>query len=259
MWFGVVIMTKNFKSGYKIVFIIGLLFGFVSVFLDWYYFQGVNDSGEVVTHWIYNALFDWGTSFSQGAVINDFYEPKNASLPVAIVIVFLVVLLLSAYSALFLDSERKDNLVRLKQFGFVNLSLVTLIGFFVLIYPLFFLLPNELYYPFLAYYDSQLEITFYYSLGPGYFFQLISFVCTFPYAMFNHSVISSFEKERSSAENAISRYIESVREDLDLDKLITQEEFKLESAIQSLKEDSASKSEVEKIYDEFLTVRRRKR
>ena len=252
---------KKFKSGYKIVFIIGLLFGFASVFLDWYYFQGVNNSGETVIYWVYNALFDWSTIFSQGAVINEFYEPKNASLPVAIIIAYLIAIFLSAYSVLFLDAERKDNLVRLKQFGFLNLSLVTLIGFFVLIYPLFFLLPNGLYYPFVVYYDYELEITFYYSIGPGYFFQLMSFVFTFPYAMFNHSIINSFEKEQSSVENATNRYIESVREDLDLDKLITTEEFKLESTNKVIKErkNSTPKNEVEKIYDEFLTVRGRKR
>jgi len=249
---------KNFKSGYKIIFVIGLLLGFASVFLDWYYFQGTNSSGETVIYWVYNALFDWSTAFSQGAVINEFYEPKNASLPIAIVIAYLVAIFLSAYSVLFLDAERKDNFVRLKQFGFVNLSLVTLIAFFVLIYPLFFLLPNGLYYPFLVYYDYQLELTFYYSIGPGYFLQLISFACTFPYAMFNHSIINSFEKERYSVENTTNRYIESVREDLDLDKLITQEELKLESTSQSLKEASKTKSEAERIYDDFLLVRGRK-
>ncbi len=251
-------MTINFKSGYKIIFVIGLLFGFASVFLDWYYFQGVNDSGEIVIYWVYSVLFDWSTTFSQGAVFNDYYEPKNASLPVAIIIAFLIAIFLSAYSVLFLDAERKDNLPKLKKIGFVNLSLVTLIGFFVLIYPLFFLLPNGLYYPFLAYYDYQLEVTFYYSIGPGYFLQLISFVCTFPYAMFNHSIINTFEKEQSGAENAINRHIESVREDLDLDKLISQEEFKLESTNESLKESPASINEVQKIYDDFLTVRGRK-
>jgi hypothetical protein len=252
-------MTIKFKSGYKIIFIIGLLLSFVSVFLDWYYFQGVNDSGEVVTSWVYNALFDWSTAFSQGASINEFYEPKNASLPIAIVIAFLVVVFLSAYSALFLDSERKYNLPRLKNFGFVNLSLLTLIGFFVLIYPLFFLLPNGLYYPFLVYYNYELEITLSYSLGPGYYLQLISFACTFPYAMFNHSIINTFEKEQSSVENKINQYISSTREDLDLDKLIAREEFRLESTNDSLKEVSTTKSEVEKIYDDFLLVRGRKR
>jgi len=250
-------MKINFKSAYKIIFVIGLLFGFASVFLDWYYFQGVNDSGEVVMNWIYSALFDWSTAFSEGASINEFYEPKNSSIPIAIVIAFLVVISLSAYSTLFLDVERKDNLSKLKSFGFVNLFLVTLIGFFVLIYPLFFLLPNGLYYPFLVYYNYELEITLSYSLGPGYFFQLISFACTFPYAMFNHSVINTFEKEQSSVKNKINRYISSVREDLDLDKLIAREELKLESK-DSLKEASTPKSEAEKIYDDFLLVRGRK-
>ena len=251
-------MTINFKSGYKIIFVVGLVLGFASVFLDWYYFQGVNDSGEVVVDWVYSVLFDWSTSLSPSGLINDFYEPENASIPVAIVIAFLVVILLSAYLVLFLDAERKDNLPRLKKFGFVNLSLVTLIGFFVLIYPLFFLLPNGLYYPLLAYRDYELEVTFYHSIGPGYFLQLISFVCTFPYAMFNHLVITTFEKEQSSVENKIKQYIGSVREDLDLDKLIAREEFKLESTNDSLKEDLKPKSNAEKIYDDFLLVRGRK-
>ena len=79
--------------------------------------------------------------------------------------------------------------------------------------------------------------------------------------MFNHSIINSFEKEQSSVENTTNRYIESVREDLDLDKLITTEEFKLESANKVIEERKTStpKNEVEKIYDEFLTVRGRKR
>ena len=251
-------MTINFKSGYKIVFIVGLLLGFASLFLDWYYFQGVSDSGELVIYWVYSALFDWSTTISQGAVINDLFEPKNASLPVGIAIAFLIVIFLSAYSLLFVDEERKDNLPRLKKFGFVNLSLVTLIGFFVLIYPLFFLLPNGLYYPFLMYQDYDLGVIFYYSIGPGYFLQLISFACTFPYAMFNHSVINTFEKEESSAENTINKYIRRVREDLDLDKLISQEEFKLESANESLKESPASINEAQKIHDDLLTVRGRK-
>ena len=76
--------------------------------------------------------------------------------------------------------------------------------------------------------------------------------------MFNYSTINTFEKEQSSAEKAINKYIASVREELDLDKLITQEEFRLESANRSLKGAPATKSEVEKIYDEFLTVRGRK-
>lgn len=250
-------MSLNFKSVYKILFIIGLLLGFASVFLDWYYFQGISEvSGETVVYWIYNALFDWSSPFSKNALFNEVYQPKNATMPIAIVIVFIIILFLSAYSVLFHDVERGDNLFKIRRFNFVNLSLVTLIGFFILIFPLFFLLPNGLYYPFLLYYDYELEITFFYSIGPGYFFQFLSFGFTFPYALFNHSIINSFDKEQSSAENTINRYINSVREELDLDKLIAREEFELEAANRF--QIKAPKSEVEQIYEEFLTNRRRK-
>jgi hypothetical protein len=249
-------MSINFKSVYKILFLIGLVLGFASVFLDWYYLQGISESGDTVVYWIYNALFDWSTPFSKGALFNEFYQPKNATMPIAIVIVFIITLFLSAYSVLFHDVERGNNLIKLRRFNFVNLALVTLIGFFVLIFPLFFLLPNGLYYPFLLYYDYELEVTFYFSIGPGYFFQIISFGFSFPYALFNLSVINTFEREQSSVENTINRYIGSVREELDLDKLIAREEYMLESKNNSQIE--VPKSEVEKIYEEFLTTRGRK-
>ncbi len=249
-------MSINFKSVYKILFVIGLVLGFASVFLDWYYLQGISESGDTVVYWIYNVLFDWSTPFSKGALFNEVYQPKNATMPIAIVIVFIITLFLSAYSVLFHDVERGNNLLKLRRFNFVNLALVTLIGFFVLIFPLFFLLPNGLYYPFLLYYDYELEVTFYFSIGPGYFFQIISFGFSFPYALFNLSVINTFEREQSSVENTINRYIGSVREELDLDKLIAREEYMLESINNSQIE--VPKSEVEKIYEEFLTTRGRK-
>ena len=251
-------MSINFKSVCKIIFVVGLLTGFASVFLDWYYLQGISESGETVVYWIYNVLFDWSTPFSEGALFNEFYRPENATMPIAIVIVYIITLFLSAYSVLFHDVERGDKLIKVRKFNFVNLSLVTLTGFFVLIFPLFFLLPNGLYYPFLLYYDYELEVTFYFSIGPGYFLQLISFACTFPYAMFNHSIINTFEKEQFSVKNKINQYISSNREDLDLDKLIAREEFNLESTKDSLKEASKPKSEAEKIYDDYLLVRGRK-
>ena len=246
-------MSINFKSVYKILFVIGLILGFASVFLDWYYLQGINGSGDTVVYWVYNALFDWSTPFSSGALFNEFYQPKNATMPIAIVLVFIITLFLSAYSVLFHDVEREDNLTKVKKFNFVNLALVTLIGFFVLIFPLFFLLPNGLYYPFLLYYDYELEVTFYYSIGPGYLFQFASFGFTFPYALFNPSVITTFDKEQSNVENTINRYIGSVREELDLDSLIAREEYELESTNNSQIE--VPKNEVEKIYEEFLTNR----
>ncbi|MBY9020780.1 MAG: hypothetical protein KGD67_06970 [Candidatus Lokiarchaeota archaeon] len=248
-------MSLNIKSGYKIIFLIGLIFGFASVFLDWYYLQGVLDSGATVMSWIYNALFGWGTPFTEGNLFNENYNPQNATMPVVIVMVLIVAVFLSAYSALFHDVEKGDNILKVKRFSFITISLVTLSGFFVLVFPLFFLLPNDLYYPFMVYYDHELKLTLYYLIGPGYWFQVISFGCTFPYALFNQSVISTFEKERYSPVEVVNSYIEKVKEQFDLDKLIAQEELEIDSSV--LKRKTKTKNEMEQIYEDFLSTRRR--
>lgn len=249
-------MSINIKSSYKIIFLIGLLFSLASVFLDWYYLQGVLDSGATIMSWIYNALFGWGTPFTEENLFNANYQPQNATMPAVIVIVFIIAVFLSAYSALFHDLEKGDNLVKVKRFGFVTLSLVTLVGFFVLVFPLFFLLPNGLYYPFMVYYDYELELTLYYSLGPGYWLQVISFGCLFPYALFNQSVVSTFEKEQSTPEKMVNAYITNSKESFDLDRLIAQEEFEIEST--QLKRKNKPINEGEQIYEEFLASRGKK-
>lgn len=249
-------MSINFKSGYKVFFLIGLFFSFASVFLDWYYLQGVFVSGETVMSWIYNTLFGWSTPFAEGNLFNESFKPQNVNMPVAIVIVFIVAIFFSAYSTIFHDVEKGDNLVKVKRFSFITISLVTLIGFFVLVFPLFFLLPNGLYYPLMVYHDYELELAFYYSIGPGYWFQVISFGCTFPYALFNQSVLSTFEKEKFAPAEVIKSYIENAKEQFDLDKLIAQEEFEIESA--QLKQKSKPINEVEQIYEKFLASRGKK-
>jgi hypothetical protein len=249
-------MSINIKSSYKIIFLIGLIFSFASVFLDWYYLEGVLDSGATIMSWVYNALFGWSTPFTEGNMFNESYKPQNATMPVVIVMVLIFAVFLSAYSALFHDVEKGDNLVKVKRFSFITLTLIVLIGFFVLIFPLFFLLPNDLYYPFMVYYDNELSLTLYYSIGPGYWCQVVSFGCIFPYTVFNQSVISTFEKEWYAPAEVIKSYLENVKERFDLDKLIAQEELEIESS--QIKKQDEPKNEVEQIYEDFLATRGRK-
>ena len=249
-------MSINIKSGYKIIFLFGLIISFASVFLDWYYLQGVLDSGATIMSWVYNALFGWSTPFTEGNMFNESYKPQNATMPVVIVFVLIVVVFLSTYSTLFHDVEKGDNILKVKRFSFITLLLIVLIGFFVLIFPLFFLLPNDLYYPIMVYYDSELGLTLHYSIGPGYWLQVISFGCTFPYALFNLSVINAFEKEQSAPAEVIKSYIENMKEGFNLDKLIAQEELEVES--RQLKQKNKPKNNVEQIYEEFLATRVRK-
>jgi len=249
-------MSINFKSGYKVIFLVGLVLCFTSVFLDWYYLEGVLDSGATIMSWVYNALFGWSTPFGEGNLFNESYRPQNATMPIIIVMFFIVAVFLSSYSTLFHDVEQGDNILKVKRFSFITLSLIVLIGFFVLIFPLFFLLPNDLYYPFMVYYDSELGLTLYYSIGPGYWFQVISFGCTFPYALFNQSVVSTFEKEQSTPEKIINAYITNAKEIFDLDKLIAQEELAIETSQLKLRKEP--KNEVEQVYEDFFATRGRK-
>ena len=65
-----------------------------------------------------------------------------------------------------------------------------------------------------------------------------------------------FEKEQNSPTEVIKTYIENVKEQFDLDKLIAQEELEIESA--QLQRKSDPKNEVEQIYENFLATRGRK-
>ncbi len=137
-------MSINIKSGYKIIFLVGLIFSFASVFLDWYYFQGVLDSGATITSWVYNVLFGWSTPFTEANAFNSHYQPQNATMPVVIAIILVIIIFLSAYSTLFHDVEKGDDLVKVKRFGFITLSLVTLVGFFCLGVPVVFSIAKRL-------------------------------------------------------------------------------------------------------------------
>ena len=89
----------------------------------------------------------------------------------------------------------------------------------------------------MVYYDGELGLTLNYSMGPGYWLQVISFGCTFPYALFNLSVINTFEKEQFAP-------------------VEVQEELEIESAY--LKQKNEPGNEVEQIHQDFLTVRGKK-
>ena len=93
-------------------------------------------------------------------------------------------------------------------------------------------------------------------MGPGYWLQVVSFGCMFPYALFNLSVINTYEKEQFTPGDVINSYIRNANEKFDLDKLIAQEEYEVESTY--LKQNNDPQNEMEQIYQDFLTVRGKK-
>ena len=97
--------------------------------------------------------------------------------------------------------------------------------------------------------DIELEVVYFYCVGPGYLLQLFAFGLIFPHAVFYYQTIMKFEIEKHSPVKVIEKYIEHVQEPLDLDKFIAEEELKQKFEIIN------SNEEVDQVYDEFIKSR----
>jgi len=106
-----------------------------------------------------------------------------------------------------------------------------LIGYYVIVCPVMYLVPNELYFPLLSIRDYDLEVIRVYSIGSGYILQLISFPLIFPYSAFYYKTISSFIQQERAPEKMLQKTIQDSQEFLDLDKYIAKEELNQERDI----------------------------
>jgi len=215
----------NYK--FKILFLVGLGLLIVSLFLDWYYFQVFDENQELIASWSYNPFTEWSTSFSEDAAFNRLVEPSNLNIPLVINIAVLCCVVLTIYGLIYKDLEKNKTLDKLYPYAYINFTLLILNAFYIFIFPIFYLYPNRLYFPFLVYNDLELNYNFYYLIGPGYFLQLISFIIIFPYAFFYYQTIVKFETKEHSTSKVINRIIEKAQEPLDFDKLIAEESLKL--------------------------------
>jgi len=246
-------MKHTIKAGFKMIFLIGLTLLFVSLFVDWYSFYAVNSEGQIVISWSYHLFSEWRTIFAPDAVYNEFYHPENASLPVYIHIIFTMLILIAAYSVLFKDVENTTELHKLRRYGYLEICLLLLNLFYLVIFPVMYLLPNELYYPFVMYTNNELELLFVYNIGMGYVLQSIGFTLTFAYSIFYYQTVMKFERERTSPQKMIESFIQTVKEPLDLDKFIAEEQVRTERPKTPSK--PKPKSKVDQIYTEFLETR----
>lgn len=220
-------MNSNIKKKFKILFVMGLVLLFASLFLEWYVFQVYNTNHTLIAYWSYSPLTGWSTIFSEDSTFNYMVKPEDIQMPLVLTGLFIVILVISAFSALFKDVERHHEFEKLYSYAYVNLFLIALNLYYIFAFPVFYLLPKELYFPFLLIKDKELEVTYYYSIGPGYFLQIIGFIMIFPYTTFYYNTIVSFKSKAQSPDKIIKKYTQYVQERLDLDKLIANEQLKL--------------------------------
>ncbi len=216
-------MKASLPFYFKIIFLAGVTILFVSLFVDWYTFQ-VFESGILTVSWNYNILFEWSTEFPPGITINDNFRPQNLGISPVLNFLFIAVLLVSLYTIFFKDLEQAEDLISLKKFSLGFICLIVLLLFYIVIFPITYLLPNELYFPSLIDNDLDLAIIFSYSISYGYILQLVGFLFIFPYSLHYYVTITQFEKQQNTPERRIASYIERVQEQVDLDKYIAEEE-----------------------------------
>lgn len=234
------------KKILKIAFFTGLILLFTSIFLDWYIFQAFNTDGTPLAYWTYNIFSEWSTN---GNIHDEQLKPNNLFVPIMINIVFIIVILMSAFGMAFKGFEKEKELNKLYPFAFINIFLLLLIGFYIFIFPIVYLISNDLYFPFLMLSDRELEVVYFYCVGPGYLLQLFAFGLIFPHAVFYYQTIMKYEIEKHSPVKVIEKYIEHVQEPLDLDKFIAEEELKQKF------EKITSNEEIDQVYDEFIKSR----
>jgi len=220
-------MSDKTCRHFRILYMLGLLLSFVSLFLEWYIYQVYDSHQTLRSYWSYNPITGWSTVFSENSTINNTLKPQTFNIPITLTILYIIMLAVSAYTVIFRDVEQQEELEKLTINSYVNIFLLMLMLYYIFAFPVFYLVPNDLYFPFLYVKDKEANMVYQYSIGPGYCVQIFGFICVFPYALFYYFTVNGFRSQESSAKNAVAQYVKTVQDPVDMDKLIAREQLKL--------------------------------
>ena len=219
-------MNTKIIQNFRIIVLVCLIILFLSIFFNWYSFQVLSINNEILASWEYYIFTEWITPFSGESSLNEALRPENLRIPLVINILFLAMIILSGYIVLFKDFEQADSLNSHIYNRYILGFLLLLNFFYIIFFPIIYLYPHKMYFPFLQIMDYEATIKYTYAIGPGYLMQLIVFPFICPYIIFYIRTITNFQQERKSIEKSLDKVIERVQEPLDIDKLIAQEELK---------------------------------
>ncbi len=221
----------------KISFVVGLMVFFVSLFLEGYFFQVYDPSGKLAAYWSYSFMFGWTTSIEENS-LNELFKPLNFQFPYAVNIVFLGCIGVAFYLAITKNLEVEEGLESLRYHAYANFFVLILGVFYLLIFPVFYLARINFYFPCILFTDLKSSITYVYSVGLGYIFQVIGFVLVFPYTIFFYKTIDGFQKTENAPEKLLDNYKKKAQEKIDFESLIAEEKEKLKVQHVNLREGS---------------------
>ena len=211
----------NWKRLFQQICIIGSIILFISLFVDWYYYQVSYFSGDLVGSWSYNPITEW-YSYVQSQNTEAFSPPLLEISPF-INILFIGSIFASIFTVIFKDPEKEQDLEKLSPYAYINFLTIFLSLYYIAVFPVVHLFSNNLYFPVMHKIDALENQEFFYSIGPGYFLQCIGFILMFPYVLYYYKTIQKFYVSEHTPEKVIERYIDNIRQPLDLDRLIEEE------------------------------------
>lgn len=135
-------------------------------------------------------------------------------------------LLTAVFVVLFKDFGSTTSIASLRKYSYILLFLLILTAFYIVVFPIIYLLPNELYFPRLTRLDSDSGFIFSYSISFGYIFQLCGFILIFSYSLHYYITVVELEKFDYKSQIQIEKIIKHVQQPLDLDKYIAEEEIR---------------------------------
>ncbi len=219
--------TASLPKQFRVLYILGIILCFISLFLEWYIYQVYDSSNRLQSYWTYNPLTGWTTIFSKSSSVNNSLRPETIEIPITLTFLYIFMLALSAFSVIFRDVEKYPRLEQLIVHAYGNIFLLLLMLFYIFAFPVFYLIPNNLYFPFLHVKDNDANLIYQYSIGPGYCAHLLGFILVAPYALFYYTTVMKFQSQKDTAQSMVNQFIKTIQEPLDLDKLIAKEQLKL--------------------------------
>ena len=206
----------NVLRWFKGLFLIGLVSFFLSFFVEWYLFKMFSET-ELIASWQFHLFEGWISA------LNDSLRPKQIEIPIFINVIVIILIVLTSYTVFFMSIENATELERYRTYAYIMGTLLILVFCYISLFPLWYLIPNDLFYPLFHVTDSPSGVITTYSVGLGYILQLISFPLLFPYSIFYISTILRFGQEDNSSNLQVSKLIEDYQEDLDLERYIAKE------------------------------------
>lgn len=215
--------SKNIRV-FKSLYILGIIFIFFSLFFDWYSYR-ILFNNEIIVFSTFN-LFD-GWKQSNSGLLNVDIGIEDVSVPLILNLMLVGITIASTGIVLFMSIEETSALNKHLIYAYINGALLLLVVFYTVIFPIIYLLPQDLYFPYLQVINSEYGFTSIYSVELGYILQLFSFPLLFPYTVFYYRTITQYEQEDHTVEKQLSKIVEKYQEYIDFDTLIAKEEIKL--------------------------------